>query len=184
MTTFKPPVPAQFTPYAELNLFIQNIQNYLTQLSTDLNAAFVPQMSETPQRIGTWVDGTPIWRVAFEVKIADIFDNADDFETALSDGVISIGYTFDLGIVSHDVYTALVNASAIFTNSVATKSPIDDVMLPFGNGAPWGNADIALSNYLKDLLTSVGYSGLTDEGIYGYIDFATPESNIKTGDAE
>lgn len=160
MTTFKPPVPAQLTPYAELNLFIQNIQNYLTQLSTDLNAAFVPQMSETPQRIGTWIDGSPIYRKAFDVLLKDMPEA--DYADALSNSAFSVGMISDSGSaypISAFCAYAATNDNLYYCGISTLTDTAVDFGFAFGMSIPDDQSECDGERY------------------YGYIDF------IQTGDA-
>lgn len=159
MTTFKPPVPAQLTPYAEINNFINSIQNYLTQLSTDLNTAFVPQMSETPQRIGTWIDGTPIYRKAFDVLLKDL--DAVDYGDILRNQAFYASTVSDSGTAypisafcAYDWDTSLLG----FCPVASASGSWIEFAVPNGVTIPEDQSDC------------------TDERYYGYIDF------IKTGD--
>ena len=183
MTSFKPPFSSQLTPHAEINNFIKNTEEYLTGLSEDLNTAFaeVPQMSETPQRIGTWIDGTPIWRKAFRIKLADL--SQSEYERQLSRGFeVTVCYS-DLC----DCYYlggSFVYAQELFSSpgSQAAYFDCDNVLALKGSGlaSPGESQCILIDPGDFDM----NYEDLNDEGLYGYIDFACDEEYIRPGDDE
>lgn len=116
--------------------------------------------SETPVRIGTWIDGTPVWRQAFNITFTEegmqLSDRTFGCDISVTDGnnaqpINSIGILrigtdgciIDDWICEHD-------------------STLNHWHIPMNEGN--------LSNILANNVS----------GAYGYIDFATPESNIKT----
>ena len=163
MTSFKPPFRSQLTPHAEINNFIKNTEEYLTGLSEDLNTAFaeVPQMSETPQRIGTWVDGSPVYRKAFDVLLKDMSEV--DYADALSNTAFTVATISDSGS-AYPISTFCAYVATNGTLHYCGISTLTDTAVDFG-------LDFGVT-------IPEDQSYCTTEHYYGYIDF------IQTGDAE
>lgn len=117
--------------------------------------------STKPQKIGTWIDGTPVWRQAFEHTFTEL-----DVED-ITGGGYGINYFIDDNLKD--------NSEAFIINEIATfrraKTPckIDDFIVSVAEDT------IKIS---KDAI-SKDDDGNIESGIYGYIDFVTAESNIK-----
>jgi hypothetical protein len=108
--------------------------------------------SATPQKIGTWLDGTPIWRMAF---------NKDLTDSDKSDGTFILDLSTIVKI-SDEVFVVDSLAMARCGNSPCV---IDDYHCePDDPGVAWKIPVI---------------KNLDFEGYYGWIEFVTAESNIK-----
>lgn len=118
-------------------------------------ASYPKSFSNKPVHIDNWLDGTPVWRYAFDVDIP-----ADD--VAWTDKAWSPIETTN--------FTDFNNVWLIggFANIRANEKPccVDDTPIylkRYGGAFDWDNYTIPPS----------------PTGIYGYIDFVTPRSNIK-----
>lgn len=106
--------------------------------------------STTPQRVGTWIDGTPIWRVAIQQTVSD---------EGRKDGAV-----FPILPVQNPMAPFIVNEymRLIYTDDCV----VDDIGLsPISGGCYDISKWASNTNYDK---------------ISGWIEFATPESNLKT----
>lgn len=105
------------------------------------------EYSSTPVKIGTWIDGKPIWRVGFNIT------------EALTPGEL---FSFNIPVKSSsDV--AIINSFAMLRHDADFCDYIDDRKLNQDAGNTW-----VLPDNLYDAT-----------GVYGYIEFATSETNIK-----
>lgn len=151
--------------------------------TADATAAKLAEMqsySETPQRIGTWIDGTPIYRIAFAKKIADLCETKTDFDAVISNGYISLGSVLNDYISGTGEGFSII-ASAFVYRPFAAPCATDDIPLNIINDGAWINLDVGLASSIIDYLGNITYEGLSDEAIYGWIEFAMPESDIETG---
>lgn len=109
--------------------------------------------SETPQRIGTWIDGTPMWRVAIKITLTNADFTAGYYELKSKDlGIIEVGKT-DSFILSAYLHAGF---------------------------PPYGMLDSAPIEIGDEL--RIGLNGISTSYsiINGYIDFVTPEDNINS----
>lgn len=118
------------------------------------NSSVAKNYSETPQRIGTWIDGTPVWKVAFKKNFTEqeILNNGVEIYTILSSSVQDVTAPF---IVNSYINVFLENTPCV----------VDD-----------------LSCEINSAVISCNRAGVTlgtEGGIYGWIEFVTPESNLK-----
>lgn len=132
----------------------------------------------TPQRIGTWIDGTPIWRYAFSMDY--------------SDSICMLGFFGGSYVPSDFMDIALSNFLRDWTTVHGIINSYCEVMrvdYPFGDVVPRHNESSIDGGVLFDLskLTSAIRSILKsdiDAGdtpiINGWVEFITPESNIIT----
>lgn len=134
-----PPGVVTAAEKAELNTSVESLRTYST----------------TPQRIGTWVDGTPVWRVAIRRKLT---------ESELSNSYVSL-MEADLGI--NDIYISnlFLGGSLIVSDS---EYDSDNFLTLYGD-SPF----VFLRNKKDVSFKDVGMTS-----VYGYVEFATPESNI------
>lgn len=113
------------------------------------------EYSTTPQRIGTWIDGTPIWRVAFDIDV-EYDEMVDGFDALTICGVLKDGM-------------APASATSVICSDVKvrinTPCYIDDISTT-QNGNIWSPD--------KELRAQAGYGG-----IYGWIEFMTSADNLK-----
>lgn len=107
------------------------------------------QYSTSPQRIGTWVDGTPIWRVVIQQSISeqDREDKAIHISLPVKDWTVPF--------VVNDYMRLIYD----------TDCAVDDCKLPAFSGGGY-----ALPSWIS--------VNTTYDKISGWIEFATPESNI------
>lgn len=107
--------------------------------------------STTPRRIGTWIDGTPIWRVAFQ----QAFTEAD---------IENMSFTIPVPVKNKDHVFVTDESCKIYYTS---PSIVDDIA-------------VAPSNYLIcNISEKLPMKPTTADGFYGWIEFATPYSNMK-----
>ena len=118
------------------------------------------QYSETPLQIGTWIDGTPVWRLAFDAEVAA--DATDE---------ITIKYAVD------DDNVRVLLCKVWLTNAYdgATANNIDTTELDQINSTPYYNLVSA-----PGTLKIIKGTATPQNRAYGYIDYATPESNISS----
>lgn len=120
--------------------------------------------SLTPKRIGTWIDGTPIWRVAIANKISDFGI------TVGARGFILYGdMLYRIGAIKNTDNSRVLSHHLYYSNTANT--PV------YGD----------FSNNVTE--TFYGVTFTEDElepthRIDGYIEFITPASNIKQGPIE
>ena len=107
--------------------------------------------STTPRRIGTWIDGTPIWRVAFQ----QAFTEAD---------IENMSFTIPVPVKIKEHAFVTDESCKIYYTS---PSIVDDIA-------------VAPSNYLIcNISEKLSMKPTTADGFYGWIEFATPYSNMK-----
>lgn len=114
--------------------------------------------SNTPQRIGTWIDGTPVWRLAFDAEVAA--DATDE---------ITIKYAVD----DDNVRVLLCKVWLTIAYDGATANNIDTTELDQINATTYYNPSSA-----PGTLEIIKGSATPQNRVYGYIDYATPESNL------
>lgn len=170
---YKPIVPATFKKALEVNGCITDDNfnsknptkgyNSLDDLAIDTADAFeavqtLVTYDETPQEIGTWINGTPIWRRAFHHAFTaeEISDIKNDGDWPLS-GVLNVK-DFNKVFVLH--------CSATLAAYEDSPCVIDDIPL-IANDA--------------NLRVTINPNWIVSDipGIYGYIEFVTPADNIK-----
>ena len=118
-------------------------------------ASYPKSFSNKPVHIDNWLDGTPVWRYAFDVDIPADDDAWTDKEWA---PIKSSNFT-DVNKVI--VIGGFANVRAMESNCYIDDYPV--YIKAAGAFFDWSNDTI--------------YPDST--GIYGYIDFVTPKSNIK-----
>ena len=111
--------------------------------------------SNTPVRIGTWIDGTPIWRLAFD--ITDISETCDIKIAKSNEGIRiinKVGYTTS-------------NNDDIIDNARVEEFSGDSA------GSGW-TVNLSAQGTLR--IEKIITSGV--ERVYGWIEYATLESNL------
>lgn len=105
--------------------------------------------SSTPQEIGEWTDGTPIWRYSFNKTLSASEKNTGECFISLP--------------VADENKAFVINAFG----QLATMTPcmIDDAVCTYKGYATFSFTPVTGAPY---------------DMIYGYIEFVTPASNIKT----
>lgn len=121
-------------------------------------SAVLMTYSNTPQRIGTWIDGTPVWRLAFDAEVAA--DATDE---------ITIKYAVD----DDNVRVLLCKVWLTIAYDGATANNIDTTELDQINATTYYNPASA-----SGTLEIIKGSATPQNRVYGYIDYATPESNL------
>ncbi len=111
------------------------------------------EYSETPVQVGTWIDGTPVWRVVIDETVSDMD--------------ISIGSHNTLGNFTSSTFDVkfVLGGNAIITTDVACSISSLECILSSHGDFSWD----------KSQQTIHGYTHLV-----GYIEFVTPASNIIT----
>ncbi|MGN0183356.1 MAG: hypothetical protein ACI4DP_13255 [Candidatus Ornithomonoglobus sp.] len=118
--------------------------------------AQLQQYSTTPQRVGTWIDGTPVWRMAFQRKLTD-------------DEISDMVATVSLPVSNLNNCKGIVNSYAeaiAYMDDTPVACIIDNN--PLEHDDAW-NAFV-LTTYIAN----------NREGIQGWIEFIAPESEITT----
>lgn len=143
-----------------IDLKLYSLENKVITGDDIENGAVTPektsfcQFDSTPKKIGTWINGTPIWRVAFDENIS--YD-----DTVWKDKCWT-------PIIPGNQVTETVLGDFFFLQGVAFlkigSSPDYMSHMTSFNGSifKW-TADNVNNQY---------------SGIYGFVDFVTPESNI------
>ena len=175
---YKPIVPATFKKALEANGCITDDNfnsknptrgyNSLDDLAMDAADAFdgvqaLTVYNETPQRIGTWINGTPIWRMAFKYKFDEI-----DIKDIENDNQFYI-----VNFIAEKLNTPngiILNYMVTLAMDIDSPSFIDDITLAI-DGTFGGAVKIDKSMWSGN--------SSANPGIYGYIEFVTPADNIK-----
>lgn len=126
------------------------------------------QYSTRPQRIGTWIDNTPIWRVAFPyIRMQNGVRELRINESSFNIRVTSVPNLYTHFVNDSQKADLMINCSINYYSEyerLMTQVPIKQGTAIFCEN----NATL-----FEDLITfENGFWG-------GYIDFVTPESNIK-----
>ena len=109
--------------------------------------------SNTPQRIGTWIDGTPVWRLAFDAEVAP---GTPD--------------TVQITFAADGDNVRVLNCKAWLTMDY---NHIDTTELqPYGEGSYYSTNT---ANGKLEIYKS--WNG-PENHTYGYIEYVTPESNL------
>lgn len=175
---YKPIVPATFKKALVANGCITDDNfssknptkgyNSLDDLAIDTADAFegvqaLTRYDETPQEIGTWINGTPIWRMAFKYKFDEI-----DIKDIENDNQFYI-----VNFVAEKLNTPngiILNYMVTLAIDIDSPSFIDDITLAI-DGTFGGAVKIDKSMWSGN--------SSANPGIYGYIEFVTPADNIK-----
>ncbi len=170
---YKPIVPATFKKALEVNGCITDDNfnsknptkgyNSLDDLAIDTADAFEAVQAltiydETPQEIGTWINGTPVWRQAFHHAFT-----ADEISLLKEDGCWQLWS-----------YINVKNTNKVFVlNHSATLAAYED--------SPCIIDDVPLIVNQTGLEATINPDWIVSDipGIYGYIEFVTPADNIK-----
>ena len=153
--------PEQAATVNQVNKSVQDIY-------TSMNAPF----SKTITRIGTWLDGTPVWRYTFDGFWSDFNIDAEEIALIIEDGYLSYYSTRIAEYYKSENRVFMLNGSMWSKTSITKNNGgciIDDYMLipKFGRMEwEWPSSWTASIINQKD-------------GLYGYIDFVTPYDNIK-----
>lgn len=125
--------PPKYVTLKEIEEAIESSRNY----------------SSTPQEIGEWTDGTPIWRYSFNKTLSASEKNTGECFISLP--------------VADENKAFVINAFG----QLATMTPcmIDDAVCTYKGYATFSFTPVTGAPY---------------DMIYGYIEFVTPASNIKT----
>lgn len=109
--------------------------------------------STTPQRIGTWIDGTPVWRLAFDAEVAP---GTPD--------------TVQITFAADGDNVRVLNCKAWLTMDY---NHIDTTELqPYGEGSYYS------TNTANGKLEIYKTGNGPENHAYGYIEYVTPESNL------
>lgn len=136
------------TPYAEDNENNVNLYNALSELSDGAD------YKTTPQKIGTWIDGNPIYRKAFDVLLKDM--EAVSYDDMLSNQAFTVGMISDSG-------------SAYLINAFCAYADENGTLYHCGIDAL---TDTAVDFAIPDGVTiPEDQSDCTTERYYGYIDY-------------
>ncbi|MDO5398213.1 MAG: hypothetical protein Q4G33_09810 [bacterium] len=124
----------------------------LTEVTADLKELMNKnRYSKTPVKIGDWIDGTPIWRVAFKRNFTE--EEANENNVSLWD-IIPAKDKNTPFVVNYCV-------NAFFTS----PGLVDDIPGKIGSNVV--SFDVAKNTFY------------TSDGLYGWIEFATTENNIE-----
>lgn len=109
-----------------------------------------------PQKIGTWIDGTPVWRAVF----------TESFENFVSSDV----YLTVFPPVTNPNYGFVVNAFVVAQQYETPCSADDIVLRPHNEDGLYG-----CNFFVPDYISS------SFKGYYGYVDFVCPEKYVNFG---
>ena len=107
-------------------------------------------LTEVPRRIGTWIDGTPIWRIAVKYTIT---------EQDITNGYIIL----EMPVKNNGNYFVL---NQFIQQGSGSPSVVDDVPCEYRGQKEWG---------INSNLAQEGYRTL----IYGWVDFAAKASDLE-----
>lgn len=148
---------------------LEKISANVTTMASQLDEIRLQTYSTTPQRIGTWIDDTPIWRVA-------IYQNSTTEPTSGTRGFGRI-YAGGLGVISLEGVSLLgVNIMCecglhVGTGSIASTT----IRAHSGSGE---RTVIAYSLSCDN--SNITLNGPEDETVIkGYVEFVTSEENIR-----
>lgn len=147
------------TSEGEVNSFSEwKIIDEISDGAVTPEKATFTQYSETPLQIGTWIDGTPVWRLAFESEVAA--DTTDEIliTFAASDN--------NVRVLLCKVWLTMVSEGYGVSN-------IDSYEVD-----PNGEKTYYSTNSSAGKLSIIKGTATPENRVYGYIDFVTPESNI------
>ena len=116
--------------------------------------------STTPVRIGTWIDGTPIWRMAFYEDFREYSES--ELDVLWSD----MSYSVNINQIDNNQTFVLNGHASLFNNGPCAIDDYPCSQFNFTFDFP--------SNARRDI----------HNGIYGWVEFVTPESNFKTESEE
>ena len=121
---------------------------------TDVRGTGLAVYSEIPQRIGTWIDGTPVWRIAFDEDL---------------DGEVT---TFDLKIAKTNENVLILSRSAYTTANNDDIIDCAKIYEELDDAATWTvNVSAQGTLQIRDIHPS-------SDHLYGFVDYATPEDNL------
>ncbi|MBQ3426497.1 MAG: hypothetical protein IJH37_05055 [Clostridia bacterium] len=155
------------------NVNVETIGADVTSISHNpVKDAGLRTYSITPVQVGTWIDGTPIWRQAFKVKCKD------DLTAAEYGDLIAAGeYEPELP-VTDKTKVLLLNVSCSVCSSVDKPSYVNDrYLIPYSET---GSVRFDFSVFGSVSVLPLHYADLENEGFVGYIEFVTSASNIIT----
>ncbi len=117
--------------------------------------------STTPQRVGTWIDGTPIWRMAIDRELTD--SEKSSFMFDIDDDILT-NVTVDFG----ESYFILINSFMSITANNSACGALDN--------ANYDPFTFTFTDYTENSAVTI----LLPENckLTGWIEFATPEENL------
>lgn len=131
----------------------------LQEIADGINSAKASQLYDTtPIKVGTWIDGTPIWRWSFDVPLNGLGTGFLPSDQAV--GLIDLGIS---AVVNNYTSIFALNGFCAAQNSTE-KNLIDDQVG---------------SMYIMNAFDFNSSFSPTFAGFYGWVEFVTPESNIK-----
>lgn len=123
--------------------------------------------SETPQRIGTWVNGVPVWRVAFEDRVIPYSETDPTWYLDACYSPFNDYETFNHKYVKDSRNARIIAGTFVIDAGSSSISGKQRSYLEFD----FGETELTMTNTF-----------IKREPLYfsGWVDFITPESNIKT----
>lgn len=127
-------------PFREVFQHLENDQNF----------------SLYPKMVGTWIDGSPIWKVAFNLNFSDMES------TTLTSGII----THEQILSPHvkNTNNVIYLDGMVTIRKTSTPSISTDLICNRDNNISWTIPEVAQDN--------------SYQGIYGWYKFAAPASNV------
>ncbi len=117
----------------------------------------------TPVKIGTWIDGTPIWRWSFLHGFT-----LSEKETLYNYRYLSLNYND----IVKDINDIFVISGNVRLYAARKPCAIDDVNCTNISGTSWHVPDTIDAEALQTIYA----------GYFGYIDFVSAESNLQTNE--
>jgi len=125
----------------------------------------------TLQKIGTWFNGQPIWRYCINYTFTDeditSFDENNKFSTTTLFDNTKFWFENNTDLI-------FLNGSFFLAYDINDPNIVDDYRLT------WDNIDNIRLNDEKYIDASILTLPFPAPGVYGFVDFVTPEDNIKT----
>ncbi|MDO5399296.1 MAG: hypothetical protein Q4G33_15385 [bacterium] len=137
-----------------------NNYDYPWRLVASSDSANQTKYSTTPVKIGEWIDGTPVWRVAIPITEVEKIGCTN----VLNAWSVRVDEILDrLNVVEDTSYVIYLEDSLVFQNSN------DYSLEAFSSN---------MSKYAAVCYRFAAADGDPTTHFYGWIEFATPESNI------
>ncbi len=126
--------------------------------------ATIVEYTDVPVQIGTWVDGTPIWRVAFETGVASA-----DYPLVWVDEEIGFADLTGIRFVNNDDVKLILNESVFVVPGDTDLCITDNIKCPYDGTTYWSAPISSMSPTPQELIFG------------GFIEFVTPADNIQAG---
>ena len=145
--------------------------NQVNKSVQDIYASMNAPFSKTITRIGTWLNGTPVWRYTFQGTWDNFNITSNVINDNVADGYLPFAYTNICEyFIQYDAGDVWSIGGICYIQNSSQPCIVDDLVCPY---CP----DSFSCFTWPDRITTSNYTQYY--GMYGYIDFITPYDNIK-----